>query len=101
MSDRTPQHQRALVLGCGGVCGAAWMVATLAELERALGWDARRADVLIGTSAGALIAALLGAGVSVERMVKSQLGELADDCWNHEVDWGASRPPRPAFGFTA
>lgn len=93
--------KRALVLGCGGVAGAAWQIATLAELERALGWDAREADVLIGTSAGAVLSALLGAGVSVERMVKSQLGELADDCWNHDTGTGGPRPPRPAIGLTA
>lgn len=93
--------KRALVLGCGGVAGGAWTIATLAELERALGWDARRADVLIGTSSGAVIAALLGAGIPVERMVKSQLGELADDCWDHEHDTGGPRPPKPALRLTA
>ncbi|HMJ10253.1 MAG TPA: patatin-like phospholipase family protein [Polyangiaceae bacterium] len=93
--------KRALVLGCGGVAGAAWQIATLAELERALGWDAREADVLVGTSAGAVLAALLGAGVSVERMVRSQLGELANDCWNHDEDTGGPRPPKPALGLTA
>jgi NTE family protein len=93
--------KRALVLGCGGVAGGAWTIATLAELERALGWDARSADVLVGTSSGAVIAALLGAGVSVERMVKSQLGQLADDCWNHDADTGGARPPKPALGLTA
>jgi NTE family protein len=102
MPNSTKQlKKRALVLGCGGVAGGAWTVATLAELERALGWDARSADVLIGTSAGAVVAALLGAGVSVERMVKSQLGELADDCWNHDRDTGGARPPKPALGLTA
>ncbi|HEX6241981.1 MAG TPA: patatin-like phospholipase family protein, partial [Polyangiales bacterium] len=87
--------KRALVLGCGGVAGAAWMVATLEELERALGWDARSADVLIGTSAGAVLAALLGAGVPVSRMVLSQRGELTDDCWDHRRDWGTGVPPTP------
>ena len=81
--------KRALVLGCGGVAGAAWTTATLAELERVLGWDAREADVLIGTSAGALAAALLGAGVSVGRLMKSQRGELEADCWDHTRDWAA------------
>jgi NTE family protein len=93
--------RRALVLGCGGVAGAAWMIATLAELQRALAWDARDADVLVGTSAGALVAALLAAGVSVDRMVRSQRGELTDDCWNHDVDWGPALPPLPAPRLTA
>ena len=95
MSGTRPK--RALVLGCGGVAGAAWTVATLSELERVLGLDAREADILIGTSAGALAAALLGAGVSVARLVKSQRGELADDCWDHARDWGSGVPPTPRF----
>jgi NTE family protein len=93
--------KRALVLGCGGVAGAAWTVATLAELERSLGWDARTADVLIGTSAGALVAALLGTGISVKRMVESQRGELADDCFDHASDWGPAQPPTPGLRLTA
>jgi len=95
------KHKRALVLGCGGVAGAAWTIATLAELERQLGWDARDADVLVGTSSGAVVAALLAARVSVKRMVKSQLGELADDCWNHDRDYGGSRAPKPELRPTA
>jgi NTE family protein len=93
--------RRGLVLGCGGVAGAAWTIAVLAEIQRKLAWDARSADVVIGTSAGAVVAALLGAGVDVERMVKSQLGELADDCWNHDADWGAPQPPAPEWRPTA
>ncbi|MFT3927788.1 MAG: patatin-like phospholipase family protein [Myxococcales bacterium] len=93
--------KRALVLGCGGVAGAAWTTATLSELERVLGWDAREADVLIGTSAGALAAALLGAGVSVSQLMKSQRGELEADCWDHARDWGSGRPPVPSLRFTA
>ncbi len=95
------QSKRALVLGCGGVVGAAWTTAVLAELERALAWDAREAQVLIGTSAGALVAGLLGAGVSVARLVKSQRGELDDACWDHARDWGGALPPVPALRFTA
>jgi NTE family protein len=93
--------KRALVLGCGGVAGAAWTTATLAELERVLGWDARAADVLIGTSAGALAAGLLGAGIAVEQLVKSQRGELPGACWDHARDWGRAVPPTPALRFTA
>ncbi|WP_436699257.1 patatin-like phospholipase family protein [Nocardioides sp. BYT-33-1] len=54
---------RALVIGCGGTLGFAWTAAVLAELDRQ-GWDTRTADVLIGTSAGAELVALLGSGVS-------------------------------------
>ncbi len=53
---------RALVIGCGGTLGFAWAAAVLAELERQ-GWDPRTADVLIGTSAGAELVAMLGSGI--------------------------------------
>ncbi len=53
---------RALVIGCGGTLGFAWTAAVLAELDRQ-GWDPGGADVLVGTSAGAELVALLGAGV--------------------------------------
>ena len=60
MTNNTPSPRRALVLGCGGVAGGAWSIAALHHLEQKLDWDARDADILIGTSAGAVLATLLG-----------------------------------------
>jgi NTE family protein len=54
----------ALVLGAGGVTGWAWLVGALAALERHSGWDPRRAGVIVGTSAGSGVAAMLRAGLS-------------------------------------
>lgn len=54
---------RALVIGCGGTLGFAWTAEVLAELEHQ-GWDPTTADVLVGTSAGAELVALLGAGIT-------------------------------------
>jgi len=48
-----------LVLGGGGVTGAAYEMAALMALEMATGWDPNRADVVVGTSSGAFVAALL------------------------------------------
>jgi NTE family protein len=95
-----PSPNRALVLGCGAVAGAAWQIATLNELQQQLGWDARDARILIGTSAGALLATLLGAGVSVERMMASQRGEASDCRWNHDTDTGGAIPPLPRPGIS-
>lgn len=92
--------KRALVLGCGGVAGAAWSIATLAALEQALDWDARRADIFVGTSAGAVLSALLAAGVSVGRMVASEQGDARDCAWNHDTDTGGAVPPLPGAAFT-
>ncbi len=55
-----------VVLGAGGVPGWAYHVGTLAALEEVAGWDARTADLLVGTSAGAGVASLLRAGLSAE-----------------------------------
>ncbi|HVM10763.1 MAG TPA: patatin-like phospholipase family protein [Acidimicrobiales bacterium] len=54
----------ALVLGAGGVTGGAFHAGVLAALHDELGWDARRADVVIGTSAGSMAGAALRAGLS-------------------------------------
>jgi len=64
-----------LVLGGGGVLGAAWLVGALEALERARGIDAREAELILGTSAGSVIGALLAAGVSVADQRAQQLGE--------------------------
>jgi len=48
-----------LVLGAGGVIGGAYLAGALAALEHDLGWDPRTADVIVGTSAGALVGGLL------------------------------------------
>lgn len=55
-------HRRALAIGCGGTLGFAWTAVALRALEEALDWDARAADVLVGTSAGSEIVAALGSG---------------------------------------
>ena len=53
-----------LVLGGGGVGGAAFEVGCLLALETDLGWDARRAEVVVGTSAGSVVGTALRLGIS-------------------------------------
>lgn len=53
-----------LVLGAGGVTGGAFHAGVLAALEAEVGWDPRRAGVLVGTSAGSVTASTLRAGLS-------------------------------------
>jgi len=53
-----------LVLGGGGVRGAAWMIGALHGLVAETGWDPAAADLLLGTSAGAVVAALTAAGAA-------------------------------------
>lgn len=52
------------MLGAGGPIGHAFHSGVLAAIERTLGWDPRQAEVVVGTSAGAQVAALLRAGLS-------------------------------------
>jgi NTE family protein len=56
-----------LVLGGGGLVGQAYHAGVLAALEND-GWDAREADVIVGTSAGAVTGALLRSGVAPSEM---------------------------------
>jgi NTE family protein len=53
-----------LVLGAGGVVGHAFHAGVLAALHDVTGWDARDAEVVVGTSAGSVVGALLRAGFS-------------------------------------
>jgi NTE family protein len=55
-----------LVLGGGGVVGQAYHSGVLAVLEHDFGFDARKADVIVGTSAGSITGTLLRFGVSAE-----------------------------------
>jgi NTE family protein len=64
-----------LVLGAGGVQGGAWLTGGLDALARQTGWDPAGADRIIGTSAGAMLSALLAAGVPPWFMVAHSAGE--------------------------
>lgn len=98
-SIRKKQRRRGLVLGAGGVLGAAWMIGALRAVEEATGWDPRTADVIVGTSAGSVIAALLGAGMGTVSLVNHQRGSSSSDDppieYDHDAGPGGPMPPRP------
>ena len=48
-----------LVLGGGGITGAAYEIAALMALRMATEWDPNDADVVVGTSSGAFVSALV------------------------------------------
>jgi NTE family protein len=64
----------ALVLGAGGPVGSAFHAGVMAALFRA-GWDPRHADLIVGTSIGAVAGALLRAGLAPADMVARITGE--------------------------
>lgn len=100
---RSVDGRRGLVLGAGGVLGFAWMIGALAALEAEEGFDARDVEICVGTSAGSILAALLGSGVSVETMLRHQQGiPIPGDFnidWDYDRDSGGALPPRPRLGL--
>lgn len=92
-------RRRGLVLGAGGVLGAAWTIGALQAMAEVEGFDPADAEVVIGTSAGSVLAALLGSGLSVAELLDHQRGmplphELGAD-WSYDSSTGGALPPRP------
>ena len=57
--------REALVLGAGGIAGAAWEIGMLCRLEE-FGVPVREMPLVVGTSAGALVGSLLRSGIPFE-----------------------------------
>jgi NTE family protein len=70
--------KRALVLGGGGVTGAAWELGLVAGLV-AEGLDLAAADLIVGTSAGAVTGAQLLSGADLESLYQRQLEPPVDE----------------------
>jgi NTE family protein len=68
MSDQ----RTALVLGGGGITGIAWEIGVLAGLAEA-GTDLTGADLVVGTSAGSVVGALLASGSDLAAVYERQL----------------------------
>ncbi|MGA0978775.1 MAG: patatin-like phospholipase family protein [Candidatus Nanopelagicales bacterium] len=102
MSDVRPTApRRGLVLGGGGILGGAWAVGALQAIDEVHGIDPRDFDVIVGTSAGSVLGALIGAGVSIDALRDHQRGEpitqgpLAGYLWDYETATGGRRPSMP------
>lgn len=98
---RTPR--RALVFGGGGVLGGTWAVGALAAWEEATGLNPRDVDVIVGTSAGSVLASLVACGVSTDELITHYrdeyvtTGPLAGYEWDPERATGGNRPGLPRF----
>jgi NTE family protein len=76
----TTPRRIGLVLGAGGAVGHAYHSGVLAGLAEATGWDPRDAEIVVGTSAGSVVGALLRAGVSAPDLAAhSTDGELSEE----------------------
>jgi NTE family protein len=81
------------------------MVGALQALQDEIGVDVRDFDAFVGTSAGSILAALLGAGVSVTDLVNHQRGDqfesglLAGFHFDYAEASGGDRPTRWSAGL--
>ena len=74
-ADHGAHRGTALVLGAGGVLGAAWMTGALARLQDRLPCPVGDVDVIVGTSAGSVLAAALRCHAPFEEMMAWQRGQ--------------------------
>ncbi|WP_156758605.1 patatin-like phospholipase family protein [Actinokineospora pegani] len=95
--------RRGLVLGCGGTLGFTWSVAALHALRRELDWDPAGAEVVIGTSGGAELAAILAAGFSLEEVLAARTGSDSAPALllEHFAAAPSGVPPLPGPGLAA
>ena len=84
-----------LVLGGGGAVGAAYHAGALTALEHDLGWDAREADVIVGTSAGSIVGALLRLGVPATDLAALTVGTSTEAASESLASWIRDRPAFP------
>jgi NTE family protein len=100
-----------LVLGGGGILGGAWLIGALHALAEAADWNPVDADHIVGTSAGSVVAALVGEGVPPWFLVHHQRGgsmegmtdrfgeplQDADEESRRFITW-SGQVPRPVLG---
>ncbi|WP_354700893.1 patatin-like phospholipase family protein [Paraconexibacter sp. AEG42_29] len=58
-----------VVLGAGGITGIAWLLGALEAVQAHTGWDPGTADVIAGTSAGAIAAVVVAGGIDNEQLL--------------------------------
>ena len=81
-----------LVLGGGGITGAAFEMATLMAIELATGWDSDEAEVVAGTSSGAFVTSLLrNRAINLDSMVlpTDDRGDVSDRIRSHVYTKGS------------
>jgi NTE family protein len=72
MRSGAPRARRSgLVIGAGATVGGAWAAGVLCALAETEGFEATACEVVVGTSAGSVVAALLAAGVPPQEMADS------------------------------
>jgi NTE family protein len=75
--------------------GVAYHGAVLAAIEEVTGWDPRKADVIVGTSAGSISAAMLRAGVAAGDLMRISEGQPLSLEGARLAEVGKPHRPRP------
>lgn len=75
-STRVPRI--GLVLGAGGIAGYTFHTATLNALSEATGWDPRTAEIIVGTSAGSGVAAMIRGNVACGELLERTMSVSSD-----------------------
>lgn len=86
-----------LVLGAGGFVGQAFHAGVLAALEVEVGWDARTAEIIVGSSAGSLTGASLRLGVPARDLAADARGEQVSPEGEFLVSFADEAPDLPPF----
>jgi NTE family protein len=90
-----------LVFGGGGVLGGTWAVGALSTWQDTTGLDPAEVDIIVGTSAGSVLAALVASGVSIGELITHYrdeqvvTGPLAGYEWDPDRATGGNRPGLP------
>jgi len=90
-----------VVLGAGGTLGAAWMIGALGAIQERVGRPLADVDVIVGTSAGSILAASLRYGMTPETLVAHQRGAAAPNLPDlHALERESGRlPSLPRFAL--
>jgi NTE family protein len=94
VTERSPRI--GLVLGAGGVTGGAFHAGVLCALHEGLGWDPRKATIMVGTSAGSIAATSLRAGLSAaDLLARAEDRPLSPEGTRLMRNVGPPRQPPP------
>jgi NTE family protein len=85
------------------VLGGTWAVGALSAWQNATGLEPREVDIIVGTSAGSVLAVLVASGVSIDELIthyrdeQVTTGPLAGYEWDPDRATGGNRPGLPRF----
>ncbi len=89
------------MLGGGGLVGHAWHVGALTGLADATGWNACRAELIVGTSAGAVVGAELRADLHPPALLRPGVGAAPTTVPRPDRGRRSFRPAAPGMALAA